>query len=70
MRDALKRARHYRKRAAECELLAEAVQSAESKDHYRALAASYIALAEAEELAMQSRAVIADLTTDPESSAN
>jgi hypothetical protein len=70
MRDALERARRYRNRAAECHVLAEAAQSAESKDHYLALAASYIALAEAEELAIQSRAVIADLTTESESSAD
>ena len=70
MRDALERARRYRNRAAECHVLAESAQSAESKDHYRALAASYIALAEAEELAIQSRAVIADLTTESESSAD
>ena len=55
MRDALERARHYRNRAAECEVLAESVQFAETKDHYRALAASYIALAEAEEIIIQSR---------------
>jgi hypothetical protein len=70
MRDALKRARHYRNRAAECELLAESAQSAESKDHYLALAASYIALAEAEEITIQGRAVIADRTTKSESSAD
>jgi len=70
MRDALERARHYRNRAAGCKVLAEAVQSAESKDQYRALAASYIALAEAEEIIIQSRAVIADRTTESESSAN
>jgi hypothetical protein len=57
MRDALERARRYRNRAAECHVLAEAAQSAESKDHYRALAASYIALAEVEELERRGNAV-------------
>jgi hypothetical protein len=59
MHEALERARRYRNRAAECQVLAESAQSAEIKDHYSALAASYIALAEAEEIAIQSRTVVA-----------
>jgi hypothetical protein len=69
MPDALERARRYRDRAAECQALADAVQSAELKDHYRAIAASYIALAEAEETIIQSRAIISDRTTASELSA-
>jgi len=67
MPDALERARHYRNRAAECEVLAQSVQSVELKDQYRAIAANYIALAEAEEIIMRSRAVIAHTTKESES---
>lgn len=52
MPDALERARHYRKRAAESQALADAAPPAAIKDHYCAMPANYIALAEAEEIMM------------------
>jgi hypothetical protein len=48
-------------------VLAESVQSVELKDHYRAIAANYIALAEAEEIIMRSRVVIAQTTKESKS---
>ncbi len=53
MPDAFERARHYRKRAAECQAQADAALSAAIKDHYSAMAANYIALAEAEEIMLR-----------------
>lgn len=69
MPDALERARRYRNRAAECQALADAVQSTDLKGHYLAIATNYVALAEAEETILQSRAIISDRTIESQSSA-
>ena len=49
MSELMKRARHYRQRAAECEKLAEWSAWAEVREHCRATARRYLFLAEEEE---------------------
>jgi len=48
MPDPVERARHFQNRAEECLRLAEVVESAELRTHYREMAACYAELAKAE----------------------
>jgi len=58
MPDPLRRARHFRDRAAECEALADISPREETKRHYRHLAQTYISLARAEESLAKSEAIL------------
>jgi hypothetical protein len=58
MPDHLDQALRYRKRAAECESLADLSQSQEAKRHFRTIAGHYLSLAEAEEILAKTKSLL------------
>jgi len=58
MPDHLDQALRYRKRAAECEALADLSHSQETRQHFRTIAGHYLSLAEAEEILARTKSLL------------